>query len=1115
MLLRAHGSLLNRTLRSALVLTFVLGLAGVEASAQSSFTAFESGPVRPMAMTPDGKRLYVANTPDNRVEVFAINGAGINQIDSIEVGLEPVSVAARTNTEIWVVNHLSDSVSIVTDARDGKARVTRTLLVGDEPRDIVFSGNGRAFITTAHRGQHRMHPTISGVTGAGSPQLTDDPTDNGDQQVGRADVWVFDPAALGDVFGGTPLKIVELFGDTPRALAVSDDGNTVYAAVFHSGNQTAVANEGIICDGFGGAGSCSGDGVTSPGGLGGGTIPGGNPGPSATAVTSPNPGVAAPEVGLIVQYDNASGEWQDERGLNFSNAIRFNLPDHDVFAIDAATLNETDDYEHVGTILFNMIANPVNGNLYVSNTDSQNLTRFEGPGGGGSTVQGNLAQSRITVVDPGTGTVKARHINNHIDYSILKAPAGTKNHSLATPVEMAITSDGATLYVAAFGSSKVGVFSTADLENDAKWDEVGGDDYDPTTASAGYISVSGGGPSGLVLDEARNRLYVSTRFNNAVSVIDLGTGSEVANIPFYNPEPASITTGRPMLYNAFKTSSNGEASCSSCHIFGDFDSLAWDLGDPDAGIGQNPNTINLNLAAGDQNGGADNDEFHPMKGPMTTQTLRGLVTSGHMHWRGDRVDGFFGQDAGDNHDADLSFRNFIVAFDGLTGGDVPPTDVGLQADMQDFSDFMLQVVLPPNPIRDLENTMTSAQLPGRDLQNGRDFFFGDHGGNDCSDGFCTFGGLEGTVGFSCNGCHSLDASQGFFGTGGLHSFENEVQIFKIPHLRNLYQKIGMFGMPDVGFNDPSLSDPAHTGDQVRGTGFLHDGSTDTVYRFFTADVFVNNGAANAGFDGVGAGGDDVQQRRNMEAFMLAFDSDLAPIVGQQVTLNSSNTGDPDTTARVALLEERAGTAFVSAVFDADGNPGNGTQATTECELVARVFEGGIERGYLFDPSIAPDGEYLADTTGAPNLTPAALQALANTAGQEVQYTCAPPGSGERMARDRDEDGVMDGDELVALTDADNPASFPGACNNGLDDDGDGDIDLADAGCKNATWDNEAPQCNDGIDNDGNGNVDLADANCGSSFDKKELKDSSCGLGAELALIGAVLMSVRRRRRQAA
>ncbi len=45
-------------------------------------------------------------------------------------------------------------------------------------------------------------------------------------------------------------EIIELFGDTPRSLGATADGSTVYAAVFHSGNQTAVVNEGTVCNGF-------------------------------------------------------------------------------------------------------------------------------------------------------------------------------------------------------------------------------------------------------------------------------------------------------------------------------------------------------------------------------------------------------------------------------------------------------------------------------------------------------------------------------------------------------------------------------------------------------------------------------------------------------------------------------------------------------------------------------------------------------------------------------------------------------------------------------------------------------------------------------------------------
>ena len=138
--------------------------------APPSFITFESGHVRPVAMTPDGTKLFAVNTPDNRLEVFTISEGSLTHTDSIPVGMEPVAVAARTNSEIWVVNHLSDSISVI-DLSASPAKVVRTLLVGDEPRDIVFAGTGfnRAFITTAHRGQHRSDSSIASVPGAGGP----------------------------------------------------------------------------------------------------------------------------------------------------------------------------------------------------------------------------------------------------------------------------------------------------------------------------------------------------------------------------------------------------------------------------------------------------------------------------------------------------------------------------------------------------------------------------------------------------------------------------------------------------------------------------------------------------------------------------------------------------------------------------------------------------------------------------------------------------------------------------------------------------------------------------------------------------------------------------------
>src|SRR5262249_20075012 len=144
-----------RTLGWRGVLAALVVLASREAGAQS-FVNFESGHVRPLALSPDGTKLFAVDTPDNRLEIYSVGGGALTLVGEVPVGLEPVAVAARSNTEVWVVNHLSDSVSVVQvdTVTPGNSRVIRTLLTCDEPRDIVFAGAGgtRAFVTTARRG---------------------------------------------------------------------------------------------------------------------------------------------------------------------------------------------------------------------------------------------------------------------------------------------------------------------------------------------------------------------------------------------------------------------------------------------------------------------------------------------------------------------------------------------------------------------------------------------------------------------------------------------------------------------------------------------------------------------------------------------------------------------------------------------------------------------------------------------------------------------------------------------------------------------------------------------------------------------------------------------------
>ena len=939
---------------ATLLMLLTAAAAGADtAGLPDRFTLFETGQVRPLALAANGRYLVAVNTPDNRLEILRIRrGAAphraLTAIGSVQVGLEPVAVAVR-GRKAWVVNHLSDSVSIVDLSNPRRARVVRTLQVGDEPRDIVFAGpdRGRAFIATAHRGQN--HPQ--------DPQLIT-------PGVGRADVWVFDARNPGPTPAGTPIAIVNLFSDTPRALAVSPDGSRVYAAAFHSGNRTTALHDLLVTNG----------GDSAPDGRG-------LPGPNTNFQ-----GLPQPETGLIVQFRD--GHWVDDIGRSWDDKVRFDLPDQDVFVIDAGAETPglldggTSSFAGVGTVLYNLAVNPVSGTVYVSNTEADNLTRFEGSGDfAGSTVRGAFHRTRITLL--GAAGVEPRHLNKHVDFTDCcdPIPNPVNDRSLSIPLGMAVSADGATLYLAAHGSAKVGIFDTAELENDS---------FVPDAAS--HVELSGGGPTGLVLDEARGRLYVLTRFDNSISVVDTATRSEVDHVALFNPEPPEVVAGRPFLYDARLTSSNGTVACASCHVFGDLDSLAWDLGAPDEEPLENPGPF----ATGPFLPGEEFEDFQPLKGPMTTQSLRGMANHGPMHWRGDRT-GANDVAVSEQPDTGLfdevaAFKKFNGAFVGLNGRHQELS----AAEMQAFTDFVLRITYPPNPIRSLDNSLTASQERGRQhLLETPD----------------SVGLPAGLV--SCATCHVTDpagnaehgvAAPGFFGTDGRLVVEGDdfltpengtdVQPLKVPHFRNLYQKVGMFGTPDLPNGFPV--DDSHQGDQIRGFGFLHDGSTDTIFRFINVVGFAELLAPN-GFP-FGPAGDAL--RRDVEQFLLAFDSNLAPIVGQQATLTAGNGGAVG--GRLDLLRQRA--------------------VAGECELVATGRQRGFERGYLYLPA---SGLFRSSDDLEGDLTDAALRALA--VHGTLTYTCVPPGSGYRVALDADLDGCPNVTELKAGSDARDPAARPGGC----------------------------------------------------------------------------------------
>jgi hypothetical protein len=101
------------------------------------------------------------------------------------------------------------------------------------------------------------------------------------------------------------------------------------------------------------------------------------------------------------------------------------------------------------------------------------------------------------------------------------------------------------------------------------------------------------------------------------------------------------------------------------------------------------------------------------------------------------------------------------------------------------------------------------------------------------------------------------------------------------------------------------------------------------------------------------------------------------------------------------------------------------------------------------------------------------------------------------------------------------------CDDGVDNDGDGYVDYpADPACRTVVWDREDAQCQDGIDNDADGGIDFdggaslnggvplapIDSLCANKpYRNFERQQTTCGLGAEVALACAGFAWLGRRR----
>jgi YVTN family beta-propeller protein len=588
------------------------------------------------------------------------------------------------------------------------------------------------------------------------------------------------------------VKAIPLVGSNPRALAVSPDGSTVYTAFALSGNHTTIIPAGKAPP------QCSPSGGTCPP-------------PFNASLPAP------PQVGLIV--DASDPAWTVTKKV-----IQYTMPDNDVAAISTSSLSVTGYYSHLGTDNLGLTVNPVSGTLYVANMDALNIIHFE------TTLNGHIVNHRITSVNPGNSATQFWDLNPGIDYGVLPNPSALAS-ALAMPTSLVMEPSGRYLYIAAFGTDRIGILDTTNGS------VAGMIEIDPQAAGSVVNPVSKRGPRGLALNSPANLLYALNRISNTISVVNLQNNIVSSEIPAgsFDPTPLIIRNGRGFLYD-HKLSGNGTGACATCHIDAEMDLIAWDLGDPSGSMGS--------LQQGSQK-----FTFHPMKGPMTTQTLRGLLNTEPFHWRGDKP----------------SFLFFNGAFAALLGG----SQIS-EADMTAFTNFINTVAYMPNPNQNLDRTLPAAvalpDVPGRTANpnTGLDLFQNTPIGQSSAQ--------------TCDTCHSFPGVGSNLQVrlpGGNPAID---QPLKMAQLRNMYQKTNLNFKPG--------------GVSVNGFGYNHDGAINGLFAFLGQSKFPT-------FE------HNIPDKMALEAFELCFDTGMAPAVGYSRTLTANSVNSTPAQSDWSTLQSQA------------------------------------------------------------------------------------------------------------------------------------------------------------------------------------------------------------------
>lgn len=672
------------------------------------FVSFEVPVTKGLELNAAHTRLYAINEPNNTIEVIDTTGARLKIANHIPVGLGPVTIKRQPDSELlWVANYISDNISIV----DPALGVTIDVIeVGDRPVNILFDAAGAHAYVVCEGSALVPDPAAASLSS------------------------IIQEGALVAIDTTTRAVVQSLWLDchTPRAAAYDPASQSIFVAAAHSGNNTTVVGEPLrfkmdnIPD-------------TNPNGFDTSVwspiliIPyimpsladaWGNPllSPWPDGTILPLPGGELAELTHRIVSD--AGHAPDVSNFPWQEIIeRVSLPDgtpdpaamleletqwEAIFAaggtpvelvnadeVIAALIDDakdTDDVDvrvvdvntasagwmtikstisNVGTELGGMAIHPAGTQLLVTNMEANNLTRLN------TNIRGNLVDHQVVgISSPALAPVVTRKdlhqaIPNFDDVSAPNPEAQAS--ALAIPLDVVFNTDGSRAYVAALGSGRVGILDNAGNVLGVR--DVGGEHSAPRS---------------LVFDDANEKLYVLDRTNMSVTRLNAAADALLLQdeLCLQNPEPLHIRTGRKFLYST-RFTNNFSSSCAVCHPNAHMDMMGWDIGDPS---GQNLLSKPHTMTAGDICLNNNTHYNHPVKGPMVTQSLRGLDGRDPFHWRGDKP----------------QFVDFNEAFVGLLGAENQLSD----ADMQAYSDFIMEIAYQPPFYRNRDNSYKDSAALG-------------------------------------------------------------------------------------------------------------------------------------------------------------------------------------------------------------------------------------------------------------------------------------------------------------------------------------------------------------------------------------------------------------------